>query len=133
MLRAARGVAETELEDEGRGRLEDQPPHCRAIKEDEATALEVGLATEDEYQALPSRATTGAADTLGVAEDSRELLEDHPPHCRAAKDEDATTLEVGVATEDEYQALASRSTMGAADTLGVAEDGTGLLEDQPPH
>lgn len=117
-MRAAR-----ELEDEGIGRLEDQPPHCRAAKDEEATTLEVGVATEDEYQALASRATMGAADTLGVAEDDTALLEDQPPHWRATTEGVAITLDEGLATEDEYQALASRATRGVADTLGVGEDG----------
>lgn len=53
-LRGARKVAETgaEVEGQGRGRLEDQLPHCRAAREGEAITLEVGEATEEELQPL---------------------------------------------------------------------------------
>jgi hypothetical protein len=107
------------------------------VGEAEAFTLSVEEAVdrpEENDSSSKSRAAKGVADTLGVAEDGKAMLEDQLPHWRAIKEVEATTLEVGVATEDEgYQSLRSRAMRGVADTLGVAEDGRAMLEDQPPH
>lgn len=60
-----------EVGEDGRGTLEDQPPHWRATREVEAITLEVGVAVEEEgYQPSTSRATRGVAETL---EDGAQL------------------------------------------------------------
>lgn len=82
---------------------------------------------EENDSSSKSRAAKGVADTLGVAEDGKAMLEDQPPHWRATSDVEETALKVEVATEEEgYQASKSRATRGVADTGQELEDGAKL-------